>query len=194
MAQGYTKQIPPNGVLYEDIQQVAAQRLLGNPTGALANVSEIALGQGLSFTGASLKTSIDSATSFLPVLTFDTPGDLVVGYTSRAGRHIRIGSLVYVTFSVNASITHTTASGGIRFTGLPAAAGLNAFGTFAMFGPSFATFPAGTSSTFCAILVGQSHVSLWSYGSGVASVVWSTAQWPTGTSRNFQATIVYPDT
>lgn len=47
--------IGTNKVTYAKFQQVAASRLLGNPTGALANVSEISLGSGLAFSGSQIE-------------------------------------------------------------------------------------------------------------------------------------------
>ena len=44
-----------NGITYGYIQQVSANKLLGNPTGSTANVSEIAVGDGLQFNGSSIQ-------------------------------------------------------------------------------------------------------------------------------------------
>ncbi len=49
-----TLNINNNAVTYAKMQTVAANRLLGNPTGSTANVTEIPLGAGLSFSGGSL--------------------------------------------------------------------------------------------------------------------------------------------
>jgi len=49
--------VAANGVSYAKIQQVSASSLLGNPTGASANASEITLGSGLSFAGSVLNVS-----------------------------------------------------------------------------------------------------------------------------------------
>lgn len=45
-------------VNYSDIQQVSGARILGNPTGSIANVSEIKLGRGLVFSNDTLKDTI----------------------------------------------------------------------------------------------------------------------------------------
>lgn len=50
-------QIANSGVSYAKIQNVAASRLLGNPTGSAAAPSEISLGTGLSFSGTVLNAS-----------------------------------------------------------------------------------------------------------------------------------------
>jgi hypothetical protein len=53
---GAALDLATNGIAYGKIQQVTAQRLLGNPTGSTANVSEIALGATLAFSGTALQT------------------------------------------------------------------------------------------------------------------------------------------
>ncbi len=45
-------------VAYGNIQNVAASRLLGNPTGSPASVSEISLGSTLAFSGSALQTGV----------------------------------------------------------------------------------------------------------------------------------------
>ena len=51
---GFPTLISNNVVNYGKIQQAGASTLLGNPTGSLANVSQITLGAGLSFAGSTL--------------------------------------------------------------------------------------------------------------------------------------------
>jgi hypothetical protein len=48
------QQILNGTVQYVDIQQVSASKLVGNPTGSAATISEISLGTGLGFSGSSL--------------------------------------------------------------------------------------------------------------------------------------------
>ena len=58
--------------------------------------------------------------SWTPVLTFATPGNLSVVYSTQIGRYVRIGNICFATFRIDTStFTHTTASGGVRVTGLP---------------------------------------------------------------------------
>lgn len=58
--------------------------------------------------------------SFTPVLTFATPGDLSVAYSTQVGFYIKIGKQVTAAVSlVTSTFTHTTASGEVRVTGLP---------------------------------------------------------------------------
>lgn len=58
--------------------------------------------------------------TWTPVLTFATPGNLAVGYTTQAAWYTKIGRFVTVNFAVvTSSFTYTTASGNILVTGLP---------------------------------------------------------------------------
>ena len=54
---GTNVQIAASGVTYAKIQNVAASKLLGNPTGSPAAPSEITLGTGLSFSGTTLNAT-----------------------------------------------------------------------------------------------------------------------------------------
>lgn len=60
------------------------------------------------------------SSSWTPVLTCGTPGDLAITYSTQAGRYVRMGRLVVVSFDIlTSAFTHTTASGDISITGLP---------------------------------------------------------------------------
>lgn len=55
-----------------------------------------------------------------PVLTFATPGNLSVVYSTQVGQYTKIGNTVTVWFTiVTSTFTHTTASGNFNITGLP---------------------------------------------------------------------------
>jgi len=57
--------VKTNGVQYANIQQVAASRLLGNPTASTANVSAISVGTGLSLsTGGVLSSTAPSLSKY----------------------------------------------------------------------------------------------------------------------------------
>jgi hypothetical protein len=55
-----------------------------------------------------------------PTLTFGTPGDLSIIYSTRIGHFYRTGDFVQCHFHIRTSnFTHTTSVGGARITGLP---------------------------------------------------------------------------
>lgn len=58
--------------------------------------------------------------TWTPTITFATPGNLSVSYSSRLGNFTRIARRVKADFFVTTSaFTHTTASGALQLTGLP---------------------------------------------------------------------------
>lgn len=58
--------------------------------------------------------------SFLPALTFGTPGDLAVTYASRSGKATKVGNIKILEIKLTtSSFTYTTASGQLKITGLP---------------------------------------------------------------------------
>lgn len=58
--------------------------------------------------------------TWTPVVTFATPGDLDIVYSVQKGNYIRIKNTVKVTFYIfSSTFTHTTASGILTLTGLP---------------------------------------------------------------------------
>ena len=64
--------------------------------------------------------------TWTPTVTFDTPGDLSVAYTTQIGRYTRIGNVVELHFEIlTSTFTHTTAAGAIRIAGQPFVAGLD---------------------------------------------------------------------
>lgn len=87
IAGGVVRSVASTGLLqnglvsYADIQLVGADRLLGNPTGSTATVSEIALGTGLAFSGATLVNTspLSSLTPVLP-LAFSGGTNLILDY------------------------------------------------------------------------------------------------------------------
>jgi hypothetical protein len=64
-----TANIVNNAVTFAKFQQVAANSLVGNPTGSLANVEGITLGNGLSFSGTTLQVNPGLANSVMVALT-----------------------------------------------------------------------------------------------------------------------------
>ncbi len=64
---GTTFSITTNGVVYSMLQQVTGSKLLGNPTGSTANVSEIGITTNLEFNGSDLR--VIAAPTFSGVVT-----------------------------------------------------------------------------------------------------------------------------
>lgn len=130
--------------------------------------------------------------TWTPVLTFATPGDLAVAYTTQLGTYTRVGRLVTVTFNVvTSSFTFTTASGACNITGLPFTSlnvsGQHYVGTMMVGGITKAGFtqfvPRVTNNvTLVEIMANAS-------GAGSANVV--ATDMPSGGTVNFRATLTY---
>jgi len=61
-----------------------------------------------------------TSASWTPTVTFDTAGNLSIVYAVRYGLYIKQGQLVVLhTYISTSTFTFTTASGGLRITGLP---------------------------------------------------------------------------
>jgi hypothetical protein len=114
-----------------------------------------------------------------PVLTFATPGDLNVAYTSQAGRYTKIGRLVHASLLiVTSTFTHTTAGGNLRVTGLPFAVNgvVSARGAGVLAGYTKANYTQVSMSP----TAGQSYCEFSAGGSGQAFAQLAVADMPTG--------------
>ncbi len=64
--------------------------------------------------------------TFTPAITFGTAGDLSVTYTTQTGYYTKVGRLVHIMITmITSALTHSTASGNFRVTGLPFTVGGN---------------------------------------------------------------------
>lgn len=62
----------------------------------------------------------DDGAAWTPGVTFATPGDIVVAYTTQVGWWVRRGNWILAGFNIlTSSFTYTTASGSLNVTGLP---------------------------------------------------------------------------
>lgn len=58
--------------------------------------------------------------TWTPAITFTTPGNLVITYSTQTGAYTKIGNLVQISLRITTvTFTHTTASGTMLITGLP---------------------------------------------------------------------------
>ena len=71
-------------------------------------------------TGTSVWVHGQRSGTWTPALTFATPGNQSIAYTTQIGRYVRTGRLVAAEFVVvTSTFTHTTAAGNLSITGLP---------------------------------------------------------------------------
>jgi hypothetical protein len=133
-----------------------------------------------------------SALEWTPVLTFATPGDLAVTYSTRVGTFTKIGRVVIATFRLNTTaFTYTTASGVLEITGLPytAANVANAiWGGWLVFG---GVTKAGYTEFDANVSANASLISVVGSGSGVAPSNVTAADMPSGGSVILRGAVIY---
>lgn len=163
-----------NGTLYlNDYSLIASAPIAGAYT-AYSNT-------GNKVHHAGTEVYVDAPISFTPQITCDTPGDMNVTYSQQVGNCYRIGKLVFVQVSLTFTVTHTTASGNLRITGLPyasvAGGGRTNGLTVATIGSAF-TWPASTTMVTGRLAEADSIVRLYAHGSGIGSTPLTTANMP----------------
>ena len=124
-----TADIPNNAIQYAEFQQVAAARLLGNPTGSAANVSEISLATGLSFVGTALtpadpaltnegSLTVNAGSGTTSVISSNTSGSTDVTITASTGLSIsESGNTITLTNSAPDQTVTLTNGGGVAVSG-----------------------------------------------------------------------------
>lgn len=135
-----------------------------------------------------------SVLGWTPVITFTTPGNLNVVYTTQIGSWHQVSTKLYcLTFRiVTSTFTHTTASGSFRITGIPKAgqntdANLFEGGAVSVRGYTKANF----TQIYGYVAPGSTRIQLWASGSGQAAAQMTTADFPTGGTIDIAGTIFY---
>jgi len=146
----------------------------------------------ISFGGSSLANYI-SSTAFTPVITFATPGDLSVVYSTQLGQYVRIGNLVTVSIQLAFTPTYTTASGTFFIESLPFTANNNVNypgqGAGWISGPL--TWPsAGTNLSF-AVGANTSQIIIIASVPAAGPGVFSSTQITTGLATTIACTVTY---
>lgn len=118
--------------------------------------------------------------TFLPEITFATPGDLTVVYSQQIGSHVEVGDgLVFINVYLAFTPTFTTASGQVRIANLPANASEGDF-TLPMSLVQAFDFPTGTTMLAAVTTAGESYATVVASGSGVAAANVGTSQLVSG--------------
>lgn len=116
--------------------------------------------------------------TWTPVLTFATPGDLNVVYSSQLGTYTLLADRCHFSvLIVTSTFTHTTASGVLKVTGLPYTVGaISGYGAGGVSGYT----KAGYTQIVPLGLAGQTYVQFLAFGSGVAADALNETNMPTG--------------
>lgn len=132
--------------------------------------------------------------TWTPALTFATPGDLSVAYSTQVGDWILENGEVDIRFAVVAStFTHTTASGLLRLTGLPFTSRVVASMQWA---GSISTFQGITKANYTQVgIVVQSTSVIGLFpicGSAQNLSTLSSGDLPSGTAKTLVGRVKYP--
>ena len=145
------------------------------------------------YTGAQIDAAVPVTTTWVPALTFATPGDLSVGYTTQKGTYTKIGNRVILDFQiVTSSFTYTTASGFLQVTGLPFPSA-NDSGSPCV-GPIYwqtFLFASGHTSALANIDPNVSLVNFFASGSNVAQRNVTTTNAVSGSAIKITGSIIY---
>ncbi|MCF4166333.1 hypothetical protein L2U69_11815 [Zavarzinia compransoris] len=140
-----------------------------------------------------LGTGIEYGT-FTPSISFDTPGDLSVGYAGLLGRWWRFGDIVRVYWQATFTPTFSTASGNFRLQGFPFAQASTADGAplpISQINLRFA-WPAGTTQVTARSVPGDSYYILRGLGSGISPINFTPANLTSGTAHSLWLAGIYP--
>lgn len=136
------------------------------------------------------RRTIFSIGTWTPAITFDTPGNVAVTYTTQTGYYTKIGRLVTATYIVQtSSFTHTTAAGTLFLTGLPYASSADKSGIGACYFRGITM--AGYTQIAAYANSTDTKLAFMASGSGVANTVVGAVEVPTGGTVNLSGTISY---
>lgn len=159
-----------------------------SPTLTTPNIGA-ATGTSINFGGSTLSNYLQG--TWTPTLTFATPGDLNVAYTTQTGVYTRIGDVVIAAFSLVCTPTFTTASGQVMVAGLPInAAQTNDTGSLGAQSVGI-TYPAGGTKMVFVTTSGAATLSFVVMGTTFASTAVTTTNVPTTVSVTLAGTIMY---
>jgi hypothetical protein len=118
--------------------------------------------------------------TWTPVLTFGTPGNLSVTYSTQTGYYVKVGRVVHVWGTIfTSAFTHTTASGNMQITGLPfTSADIRAEGALRWQGIT----KAGYTDVIANLSIGATVVEAFAMGSGQNVSAVTATDMPTGGS------------
>lgn len=126
--------------------------------------------------------------AWTPLITFATPGDLAVAYTTQVAWYVKNGAQVVFSVALTFTPTYTTAAGALRVSGLPVAAifGNNMQWVFPLLVNLAATWPTGATQAVARIQGNNGNIfDFEGVGSGVAAANFTTANFPSGALASF---------
>jgi len=186
-------------LVFSTSPSITTPTLVGDATLSTGNLIQGTAAKGFNFTANTPASGMTSQNltwyeegTWTPVLTFATPGDLSVTYTTQVGTYTRIGNKVFLNFNTNASsFTYTTASGGLRISGLPFTSknlsGDEGCGSIAFSGITQVGYTQFTTR----LASNTAYMSFLSSGSGVAIAAVTTTNVVSGSALQIRGSIAY---
>ena len=143
-------------------------------------------------TGLTVQTQVNQdITTWTPVLTCATPGNLTIAYSEQFVQVFRFGGITIFFFAITTStFTHTTASGSVQVTGFPSPGlSIRTHGTLAFSGLTKAGY-----TQFVTDFNGGTQIGINACGSAVAQVAVAITDFPTAGTVVLRGTIIGPTT
>lgn len=129
--------------------------------------------------------------TFTPTTTFSTPGDLSVVYTQQIGQYTRIGNIVHINVYLAWTPTYTTASSSLTIGGLPFTPSQTGGAEFVSGNLDKSAFTLNAGGTAFSAMIAGGVMYLVSGGTGVASTVLTTANFPSAAAQFIYFSMYY---
>ncbi len=126
-----------------------------------------------------------------PTITFATPGDLSVAYTTQQMNITRVGNSITVQGTVSFTPTYTTSSGNLQIMGLPLTSNAYTSAIGNVLFSSSITFPAGATQAVSSLAASSSIILLRGFGSASSQALFTVTQFTSGLPYTVQFSIMY---
>jgi hypothetical protein len=145
----------------------------------------------INFGGGALNSYVPIST-WTPVFTFATLGNLTVSYAVQTGYYLQTGGVVFIQFSLEFTPTFTTSASFAQITGIPITANANCQVYFTLINNSTNfTYPSGYSALVGGVNMSATFVQIKAVGSAKQFSTLTTSNFTTGTQYYFNATGFY---
>jgi len=178
----------------EFVQSGAALLLAGCGSGADEMPQEFTIQQSPKFRTTKQAFDFGVEGIWVPVLTFETPGDLVVAYATQVGRYVRhLNEIRCAFYIVTNTFTHTTAALDCRIAGLPFTSGNPETG--ALFSEGSLAFQGITKANYTQFIpyvpAATDRIQFLCSGQGQGVVDLQTGDMPTGVQKVLIGSVTY---
>lgn len=162
-------------------------------TGITSLGTGVATALGIATTATGGFPTQTNNTSFTVDISFSTPGDVSISYSSRTASYSKNGNIVIYKFSVDFTPTYTTASGNLTISVPFAAASGSGSWCCSLFnsGGVNLTYPAGRSVINGVLDQATSVIYLRAMGSAVSATNLTTSNFTSGVAYTISGSMIY---